>query len=363
MRKIFMILSVLPVLFSCSHHSDSYTINLDLEGTEGKWVNLAGKVDREFVVFDSVLVEPGVPVAMTGSEDGIRTVFLLVEGSPGSVRLLLENAEYTIGGTLDDPVIETSSKAQRDLNDYNAGMASLEDRLAGIAEDYYTAKETGNPAAADSILQAYETVNAEIESLDSAYVAGHLSSAVSVLILRNSFYAYETDELETVLNALDPSLRQMDEWVYMYGIMEHQKEVAVGKPYKDFLLPAPDGELLSVSDVHQGNVLLIDFWASWCGPCRRSNPELVEIYNEYHDRGFEILGVSLDDDAENWKKAIENDGLTWYQISDLKGWKCEGSRLYGVPAIPHTVLVDRKGIIRAKKLHGPELKDTIESLL
>ncbi len=121
--------------------------------------------------------------------------------------------------------------------------------------------------------------------------------------------------------------------------------------------------MLKVSEVHNGNVLLIDFWASWCGPCRRANPELVEIYNEYHDQGFEILGVSLDRNAANWIRAIADDGPTWHQISDLQYWNSEGAELYGVPAIPHAVLIDRKGIIHSNKLHGKDLREAIESLL
>ena len=112
-----------------------------------------------------------------------------------------------------------------------------------------------------------------------------------------------------------------------------------------------------------GQWVFIDFWASWCGPCRRANPEVVEIYNTYHDQGFEILGVSLDRDSARWVEAIADDQLTWHHISDLKFWESAGAELYGVSAIPHTVLIDRDGIISAKNLHGDELRQKIESLL
>ena len=173
----------------------------------------------------------------------------------------------------------------------------------------------------------------------------------------------DSEDLETALTSLDAPLHEMEEYQYMAGKLERMKAVAIGNPYTDFELPTPDGESLKVSEVHKGNVMLIDFWASWCGPCRRANPEVVAIYSEYKEQGFEILGVSLDKDAASWKKAIEDDKLTWPQISDLEFWNSKGAELYGVPAIPHTVLIDREGTIIAKNLHGDELREAIESLL
>jgi peroxiredoxin len=363
MRKLISVLLAAVVFQSCNQTNDHYTIRLDLEGTEGRWVKLTGRMNREYVVMDSVLIESGVEAIMSQPIEGVKTRYLSVDGQQGSIRLLLENAEYTISGSMDDPVIETTGQAQRDLNGYNELTGFTEDKLASLADAYYGALEQEDQDAADSILEAYNMVNAEKEVIDSLYLAENPGSYATVLVLRGSFYMLDTDELEEILNSLDPALRQMEEFGYMYGIMEHQKEVAVGKPYKDFGLATPDGEILKVSDVHHGNVLLIDFWASWCGPCRRANPELVRMYDEFHGRGLEILGVSLDTDRTSWLKAIAEDNLSWYQISDVKGWECEGSRLYGVPAIPHSVLIDRDGIIKAKKLQGKALQEAIASLL
>ncbi len=363
MRKITILFLAVLAIQSCNQPIGSYTVKLDLEGTEGKWIILSAQVNREFVGFDSAHVEPGIPAVLSGSIEGVRTMYLSVKGEKGSLRLLMENAEYSISGTIEKPLIETTSKAQNDLNAYNELTGSFEGRLSSILEAYYAASETEDQAATDSILNIYYSINEEKDRIDSAYIAENMSSYVSVLLLRGTFYTYETEDLEAVLNALATPLHQMEEYKYMFGIMEKQKDVVVGKPYKDFGLETPDGEMLKVSEVHNGNVLLIDFWASWCGPCRRSNPELVELYNVYHAQGLEILGVSLDNDRESWLKAIDDDKLAWHLISDVKGWQCEGSRLYGVPSIPHTVLVDRDGIIRAKKLHGEELKEAIIALL
>lgn len=137
---------------------------------------------------------------------------------------------------------------------------------------------------------------------------------------------------------------------------------AVGGEAPDFTQNMPDGRPLSLSEL-RGRYVLIDFWASWCGPCRRENPHVVKLYEAYKDKGFTVLGVSLDRDEERWLKAIEADNLTWYQVSDLKGWSNSVAQLYGVRSIPHTVLLDPQGRIVARNLRGASLESTLEELL
>ncbi|HPE87259.1 MAG: TlpA disulfide reductase family protein [Bacteroidales bacterium] len=135
-----------------------------------------------------------------------------------------------------------------------------------------------------------------------------------------------------------------------------------GMPAPDFALPDPDGKLIHVSDF-RGSYLLLDFWASWCEPCRRENPNVMAMYNEYRDYGFQILGVSLDNDRQKWIEAIRADGMTWPQVSDLQKWNSFGAQTYAVRAIPHTVLIDPEGNIVAVKLRGNELRYKLKELL
>jgi len=129
----------------------------------------------------------------------------------------------------------------------------------------------------------------------------------------------------------------------------------------DFAQVTPEGDSLSLSDL-RGKVVLVDFWASWCGPCRRENPHVKKIYEKYKDKGFDILGVSLDRKKESWERAIEQDGLPWHHISDLKGWKNSVALMYNVSSIPHTILLDQEGKIVASKLRGPQLEMELEKI-
>ncbi len=134
-----------------------------------------------------------------------------------------------------------------------------------------------------------------------------------------------------------------------------------GAEAPDFTMETPDGKMLSLKDL-RGKVVLIDFWASWCGPCRRENPNVVKAYKKYHERGFDVLGVSLDKDRKRWLDAIEKDGLIWHHVSDLQGWNNAAARLYGVSSIPHTVLVDPEGKIIARNLRGPALEQKLAEI-
>ena len=134
--------------------------------------------------------------------------------------------------------------------------------------------------------------------------------------------------------------------------------------YTDISLPGPQGQTVKVSDyVGKNKLVLIDFWASWCGPCIGELPNVVKAYELYHDKGLEIVGVSLDKDKASWVQAIAQTGQKWPQMSDLKGWDCEGAALYGIQSIPANVLINEQGEIVARDLRGDFLLKEVESRL
>ncbi len=143
--------------------------------------------------------------------------------------------------------------------------------------------------------------------------------------------------------------------------IKNAESFIVGAVAPDFTMKNLDGEAVNLSDF-RGKVVLIDFWASWCGPCRKDNPHVVELYKKYKKDGFEILGVSLDKTKDKWEQAISKDNLTWTHVSDLKGWKNEVAQMYSVKSIPHTVLLDEEGKIIARKLRGPQLDQKLAAI-
>jgi peroxiredoxin len=144
--------------------------------------------------------------------------------------------------------------------------------------------------------------------------------------------------------------------------VEDSKFLSPGSTAPEIMLPDQQGELKKLSSL-RGNIVLIDFWASWCSPCRQENPNVVKMFNKYHSKGFEIFSVSLDKTKENWLKAINDDKLTWTQVSDLLYWKSEAALKYHVTSIPFTVLIDKEGKIIAKGLRGESLEKKLSELL
>lgn len=172
------------------------------------------------------------------------------------------------------------------------------------------------------------------------------------------------EECEEIISAMPEELSNRPIIAKIKAELEGKKLTAVGQPFTDFTLPGINGDSIVLSDIVKNNKLtLVDFWASWCGPCRADMPEVVELYKAYHEKGLEILGVSLDNDAEAWKKAVSDMGMTWPQGSHLVSWDCPARTTYKVSAIPHTVLIDQEGKIVARELRGTELADFIKAQL
>lgn len=211
----------------------------------------------------------------------------------------------------------------------------------------------------DSLVKEYQKMEKDHQQLTKSYALNHPHSIPAAYAAYNDF-AFDADEgiLESIYNGFDSSVRVSYFGKKIKDLADIAKKTAVGVAAPEFTQVDATGKAISLSSF-KGRYVLIDFWASWCGPCRGENPNVVKVYKKFHPKGFDILGVSLDDDKGKWTEAIKHDGLDWTQVSDLHGWKNSVAVLYGVQAIPTNFLVDKDGKIIAKGLRG----DILESKL
>jgi peroxiredoxin len=195
------------------------------------------------------------------------------------------------------------------------------------------------------------------------FVLAHPSSLVSAYVLLENFsYNPDENELESLYTGLNATVQNSFLGLQVGEVLRGAKLTSVGRQAPGFTQNDVDGKPVALSSFH-GSYVLVDFWASWCGPCRRENPNIVKAFHQYHSKGFEILGVSLDDQKDKWLAAIKKDGLDWTQVSDLKGWDNQIAAQYGIKGIPMNFLLDKEGTIIAKGLTGEELEKKLADLL
>jgi len=216
-----------------------------------------------------------------------------------------------------------------------------------------------------SLDQRASEIQKEIISVKMKYVKANPGRYMALMAF-NSTLPPEFDAIaaEKEFNALDPAIRKSDLGLELQARIAKVKKTQDGAEAPDFTQLDVNGKPVKLSDF-RGKYVLLDFWASWCGPCRRENPNVVKAYQTYKDKGFTVLGVSLDRDGDRdkWLAAIEKDGLPWTQVSDLKAWENEAAKLYEVNAIPMNFLIDPNGKIIAKYLRGAALEETLEKVL
>ena len=222
----------------------------------------------------------------------------------------------------------------------------------------------GTHVSGSPLHDLYLSYRADPSADIDTFISQHPSSLVAVYLLyRDHSYRMSNDEIRRHLALLDPALLSTPYARILQELTTTLEAVSVGKPAPDFTIHDIEGKPVKLSDYTGKGYLLLDFWASWCQPCRRENPNIVKAYEQFHDRGFDILGVSLDRTREAWLKAIEQDTLPWHHVSELKYWDSEPARIYGIRSIPNNVLIAPDGNIVARKLRGDDLINTLNELL
>ncbi|MDP4933763.1 MAG: AhpC/TSA family protein [Salibacteraceae bacterium] len=234
-------------------------------------------------------------------------------------------------------------------------------RRDSISMVMQTAQMNRDQALFEQVMLVYDGIIAGVDKDVKTFIDEKPNSFSSLAALQNLNPDNEYDYYLKVIQALDGTANGNEYYDALSSEVLAMRKLAPGSPAPEISLPQPNGEMLSLSDL-KGQYVLIDFWASWCGPCRRENPNVKRVYEKYHDKGFEILGVSLDKAANAWTAAIAQDGLTWKHVSDLQYWNSSVVPEYQITGIPLTVLVDKEGNIIAKNLRGPALEEKLAEI-
>lgn len=342
-----------------------YTITGTVEGAvDGDTVYLQKAQDRQMIVIDKAVIKNG-KFTFKGKQDTVVSRYITCQPKDGRLMIdfFLENGDIKVALTK-----HNDSATGTPNNDTYQAIRSKANEFSKKANDLYSSIHNDTTLTKE---QSEARIN-EIRNLETSYkqlikdgINKNITNIVGIYLYKQNYYQYDTEENAAILSKIPAQYMMNDSrLVTIKEQVEKQKKTAAGTKFTDFEMKTPEGKAVKLSDyVGKNKIVLVDFWASWCGPCRKEMPNLVELYAQYKDKGLEIVGVSLDQKADDWKMAIKRLNITWPQMSDLKYWKNEGAQLYAVNSIPHIVLIDAEGTIVSRGLHGEELKAKLAELL
>lgn len=347
MKTKLILLSAFAIgLFACTStpKTENFKINVNLANADGKTVYL----QKNGQVLDSAVIANWDAVFETPKCADNEMYGLMLKGWRRPFPFFTDNMNITLEGDAQNPnaIVVKGSETQARLDAFTQSYNELEEKLE--------ADSTMAQADKDEILKMH--------CFD--FVWDNPTDAVAHYVLYRYKWAFGPCEMRTMID----NIHHADSAVTSYNLTLAEEYVAkiervqAGQPIIDFTQNDVDGNPVTLSQIAEGKLLLVDFWASWCPDCRKANPGVVAAYQKFHDQGFDILGVSFDTNKEAWLAAIEKDSLTWTHVSDLQGWGNAAGALYSIAFIPQNALI-KDGVIVARNLEGEELMEEIERQL
>jgi peroxiredoxin len=374
MRKYLLVISLFAFLASCNNKpgagngvtatDSTFVINGNIAGLDTGKIIFGHRAGDE-KVYDTVEIKSGA-FQYTGkvpASDGINSYSCMLPGKgEDRVDILVQNANLQFTAKADSFAAASvkGSPAQDDLNVFSQQTKDVDAAMSALGKLY---TETKDKAVKDSLNKVYDQYDSVIQSYVPGFVSAHPHSYASAYIIsRTLLINPKVEVLERVYNSLDSIVKVSKFGKVVVDVLGAAHKTAVGQVAPDFTMNDRDGKPVALSSL-RGKYIFLDFWASWCGPCRRENPNIVEAYAKFHSAKFDILGVSLDSEKDNWEMAIEKDKLTWQHVSDLKGWGNAAAKMYGIRAIPANLLLDKEGKILARNLYGSDLEKKLKEVL
>ncbi len=370
MLRTFYSITLVSVLLILSLHAQptiKYAITGDIKGSKYTKIYLHHKWNNEFKT-DSTHIKNNTFV-FKGTVSEVNMYWLNFDRNPlaaPNTSFFIDQSKIMVN-THQDSLYNArikGGKEQEYYTEYKRMMNNFGLQQQSLYQRYNEALQKNEATSVSQTQVEFTELTQNVKKTLKEMIQTHSASPVSGYIIYQEFNNnpnISLAELEEVVGYLDKNFLNTK-----FGKLAQQKLMqingtAIGKKIMEFVQNTPDGKPVNIRDF-EGQYVLIDFWASWCGPCRVENPYVVSAYNKYKNKGFTILGVSLDQNQNAWLKAIEKDGLTWTHISDLKGWGNTVAQAFGITSIPQNILIDKQGVIIAKNLRGESLQKKLQEI-
>lgn len=358
-RNLLFLIAVAFIMTACNQNKN-FNVNISLANGNDKTVYLQKYVDNVPVTIDSAVIAEEKAV-LTAPIDNPQILYALkIKGQRGSMPFFADNKDVAFVGDLNNPqaVEIMGSETQAELDAYNNQLDEINMQIRDLYAVMQQAFSDNDSIKMDSLNKVGTALMEQQDNFRDEYIKAHPESFVTHYILDGVKQDYPLDQLKDLMAGFTTESIYRD---HLNDYVAKQERLEVGQPFIDFTLQTKDGEDVTLSEkIAQNKLTLVDFWASWCGPCRHENPVVKAAYEKYHELGFEVVGVSVDQDEAAWLKAVEEDELPWMQVRDSEDKVSEDYMIYYIPS---NFLFDQNGTMIAKGLRGEDLEAKLAEIL